>query len=191
MKSNRFMLSVVLIAASIVAFAQHDQPKTNAPKSEAQKSFDQLKTLAGTWEGKVTGLPEEFTKGKKGDELVQVSLRVTSRGNALMHEMKGDGPDDPITMLYLDNDRLLLTHFCDAGNRPRMVGTISPDGKTVEFEFLDVAGNTQYGHMHHALFTFIDADHHTEEWTFILKGDKLMKAHLDLQRAKPQQASAR
>ena len=191
MKFNRFMLSAVLIAASTAAFAQHDSPNPNAPKSEAQKSFDQLKALAGTWEGKVTGLPEEFTKGKKGDEPLQVSLRVTSRGNALMHEMKGDGPDDPITMLYLDNDRLLLTHFCDAGNRPRMVGKISPDGKRVEFEFLDVAGNTAYGHMHHAVFTFIDADHHTEEWTFILKGDKMMQAHMDLQRVKPQQASAR
>jgi hypothetical protein len=198
MKFARFLL-FVLVAISTTAFAQSEAhkdahkseaQKPGAPKSEAQQSFDKLKTLAGTWEGKVTGLPEEFTKGKI-NELMQVTLRVTSRGNALMHEMKGDGPDDPITMLYLDNDRLLLTHFCDAGNRPRMVGTISPDGKAVEFEFLDVAGNTQYGHMHHAVFTFIDADHHTEEWTFILKGDKLMKAHLDLQRAKPQQASAR
>jgi hypothetical protein len=198
MKFARFLL-FMLVAISTTAFAQSeahkdahksDAQKPGAPKSEAQQSFDKLKTLAGTWEGKVTGLPEEFTKGKI-NELMQVTLRVTSRGNALMHEMKGDGPDDPITMLYLDNDRLLLTHFCDAGNRPRMVGTISPDGRSVEFEFLDVAGNTLYGHMHHALFTFIDADHHTEEWTFILKGDKLMKAHLDLQRAKPQQASAR
>jgi hypothetical protein len=108
-----------------------------------------------------------------------------------MHEMKGDSPDDPITMLYLDQDRLLLTHFCDAGNRPRMVATPSPDGKTVEFEFLDVAGNTQHGHMYHAKFTFIDEDHHTEDWTFHMKGDKVVQAHIDLQRAKSQQASVR
>ncbi|MCU1220996.1 MAG: hypothetical protein JWN42_2193, partial [Candidatus Angelobacter sp.] len=40
--------------------------------------------------------------------------------------------------------------------------------------------------MQHALFTFIDADHHTEDWTFRLKGDKLMRAHMDLQRVKQQ-----
>ena len=114
---------------------------------------------------------------------MQVTLRATSMGNALMHEMTGAGrPDDPITMLYLDEDRLLLTHYCDAGNRPRMAGKVSPDGKTVEFDFLDVAGSTQYGHMHHAVFTFIDENHHIEDWTYMKPGDKPVRAHFDLHR---------
>jgi hypothetical protein len=122
---------------------------------------------------------------------MQISLHVTSRGNALMHEMKEAGtPDDPahydhpLTMLYLDGDRLLLTHYCDAGNRPRMVARTSADGKRVEFDFLDVAGGTQYGHMHHAVFTVIDANHHTEDWTYMMPGDKPVHAHADLQRTK-------
>ena len=83
---------------------------------------------------------------------VGVSLRVTSGGAALMHEMGPEGrtadptngDDDPITMLYIEGDRLLLTHYCDTWkNRPRMSGKLSPGGKTVEFEFLDVAGTVQ------------------------------------------------
>jgi hypothetical protein len=101
----------------------------------------------------------------------------------MVHEMTGPGrPDDPITMVYVDGDRLLLTHYCDAGNRPRMVGKVSEDGKTVEFDFLDIAGSTQYGHMHHAKFTAIDANHHSEEWTYMQPGDKPAVVHLDLQR---------
>jgi hypothetical protein len=99
-----------------------------------------------------------------------------------MHEMKGRGPEDPITMFNLDADRLLLTHYCDAGNRPRMAARTSADGKTLEFDFVDVAGNLDYGHMQHAVFTQIDANHHTEDWTFLMPGDKLMHAHMDLQR---------
>jgi hypothetical protein len=171
------MSAVVLISLSTVGLAQSD-----AQKSDAQKSFDKLKTLAGSWEGHVTTVPPEADiEGK----LVQATLRVTSMGNALMHEMTGAGrPDDPITMLYLDGDRLLLTHYCDAGNRPRMVGKMSPDEKTVEFDFLDVSGSTQYGHMHHAVFTFLDANHHTEDWTYMNPGDKPVHARIDLLRTK-------
>ena len=42
-----------------------------------------------------------------------------------------------------------------------MTGKMSPDGKTIEFEFKDISGSTEY-HMHHAVFTVIDANHHTE-----------------------------
>ena len=87
-------------------------------------------------------------------------------------------------MLYLDSDHLTLIHYCDAGNRPRMVARKSPDGKTIEFDFVDISGGTQYGHMHHAVFTAIDANHHTEDWTYMMPGDKPIRAHFDLQRTK-------
>ena len=177
MKSARFVLPVVLLLLTTMSFAQ-----TDAQKSDAQKSFDELKTLAGSWEGHVTTLPPQ---AEIEDKLMQVSLRVTSMGNAMVHEMSGAGrPDHPVTMFYLDSDRLLLTHYCDAGNRPRMAGKMSRDGKTVDFEFLDVAGSTQYGHMHHAVFTLIDANHHIEDWTYMTPGDKPVHAHFDLQRAR-------
>jgi hypothetical protein len=173
MKSLGLLVSAfVLMSLSAVAFAQ----------SDSEKSFDKLKTLAGSWEGQLTTVPAEpEVEGK----LAHVSLRTTSMGHALMHEATMVGrPDDPITMLYVDGDRLLLTHYCDAGNRPRMVGKLMPDGKTVEFDFLDVAGATTYGHMHHAVFTVIDANHHTEDWTYMNPGDKPVHAHFDLQRTK-------
>ncbi len=64
-----------------------------------------------------------------------------------------------------------------------MSGKLAPDGKTVEFEFLDVAG-TKRGYMSHAVFTFIDANHHTEDWTTTMPDGKLARAHLDLTRVK-------
>jgi hypothetical protein len=178
MKSVRFTLPVVLLALCGAVFAQSSA--TPAAQSEAKKSFDTMKTLAGSWDAVLSGVGPEFD-GKT----MHVTLRVTSTGNAVMHEMTGlpGRPDDPITMFYVDGDRLMLTHYCDAGNRPRMVARTSPDGKTMDFEFLDVTGNMQYGHMHHVAFSMIDANHHTEEWTFMM-GDKPARAHFDLQRSK-------
>jgi phage tail protein X len=180
MKFHRLLtIGVFSLGLSAVVFAQ----------SDAQKSFDTLKTLAGNWQGSVTVDPPQHDLGD--GTVMQLSLRVTSRGNVLVHEMKEAGtPDDPkhydhpVTMLYLDGDRLLLTHYCDAGNRPRMAARTSADGKTVEFDFLDVAGGTEYGHMHHAVFTTIDANHHIEDWTYMMPGDKPVHAHFDLQRTK-------
>jgi opacity protein-like surface antigen len=165
---SRIALSVLFVLLAASAFAAD----TNTTPSDAQKSFDKLKALAGTWEGSFEG------------HRLDVTLRVTSMGNALMHEIKGRGPEDPITMFNLDADRLLLTHYCDAGNRPRMVGKISPDGKTLEFEFLDLSGSTEPGHMQHVTFTFIDADHHIEKWQFAMADGKTMGGVLELKRTK-------
>jgi len=173
MKSRIAVSALLAFALSSVAFAQ----------SDAQKSFDQLKTLAGEWEGPVT-VPEapEMSNTK-----LHVSMRVTSRGNALVHELQeANTPldpakyDHPVTMLYVDGDQLTLIHYCDAGNRPRMTGKMSPDGKLVEFELKDISGSSEM-HMHHSVFTMVDATHHTEDWTFMMK-DKPIHAHFDLHR---------
>ena len=186
MNSLRSLLCIALLFSfASLAAAQTASQTTSTP--DAQKSFDNLKTLAGTWKGALTVTPPQPDMDMKD---LWVSLRVTSRGNAIVHEMKDPkapddvNHDDPITMLYLDGDKLYLTHYCDAGNRPRMVAHTSADGKTVEFEFIDLTGSTQYGHMNHAVFTVIDANHHTEDWTFLMPGDKPMHAHVDLQRSK-------
>ena len=178
MKSLCSKLSLVLIALSAAAFAQ----------SDSQKSFDVLKTLAGGWDGPVTITPPMPQMGNSGDK-VHVSLRITSRGNAIVHEMQEAGTpldatkyDHPITMMYLDSDRLTLVHYCDAGNRPRMTAKASPDGKKVEFEFLDLSGGNDQGHMYHAVFTIVDANHHSEDWIYLMPGDKPMHAHMDLTR---------
>jgi hypothetical protein len=169
MKSFRFAIAAVVMLLCAVGFAQTDAQKP----IDAQKSFDALKALAGTWQAIYEGKP------------MQASLRVTSMGHAIVHEMKGDGPENPITMFYLEGDRLMLTHYCDAGNQPRMVGKLSPDGKTLDFNFVAVGNYSpaQGGHMQHAVFTFIDANHHTEEWTFMIEGGKPAEhARLDLER---------
>src|SRR5438876_11843640 len=106
MRSLRFVLAFALMSLSTAAFAQSDMHKPDAVQnSDAEKSFDQLKTLAGTWRGSVKATPPdpEIDNAK-----LDISLRVTSRGNALLHDMKEAGRscdarkhDDTLPMLYL------------------------------------------------------------------------------------------
>src|SRR5687767_4514900 len=184
MKSLWFASILILMSFSTAALAQHEHAAAPAPAepSVAQKSFETLKTLAGSWEGTLSSDPPmKEIEGKRA----KVVIRVTSRGNALMHEMTITGiPDDPITMVYLDGERLMLTHYCDAGNRPRMAAKSAPDGKSVAFEVLDVSGSTKRGHMADTVFTLVDANHHLEEWKFNFPGGKMITGRFDLQRTK-------
>jgi hypothetical protein len=165
--------SILLFSLSAAAFAQ----------SEARTSFDKMKTLEGQWEGTLTTVPPEPTVDGKS---AKVTIRVTSRGNAVLHEMNIAGiPDDPITMFYLDSDRLLLTHYCDAGNRPRMEGKVGADGKSLQFDFVDISGGTEKGHMHNVTFSAIGPERHIEEWTYMSPdGKSHVRAHFELQRKK-------
>lgn len=191
MKPPRFILSAVLMSlATTLAWAQqmeHDAQKSVA-QSKTQMSFDSMKTLAGDWQGPVTVDPPQpdMQDGKP----LHITMRVTSRGNVIVHEMQEAGTpldpakyDHPVTMFYVDNDELTLVHYCDAGNRPRMVARSSPDGKKLEFDFVDLSGGNQYGHMYHAVFTLVDANHHIEDWTYMMPGDKTLHAHFDLKRS--------
>src|SRR5258708_37774107 len=65
-------------------------------------------------------------------------------------------------------NRLLLTHYCSDGTQPRMAATTSPDGKTITFDFFDVtnAATPDATYARRLIFTIIDANHHTEDWTF-------------------------
>jgi len=189
-RSTLFAAFAVLLLAA-VAYAQSAVTASDVQKSEVQKSFEALKSLAGSWEGPITVNPLMPGMNEQPIKPMRVTMRVTSRGNAIVHEFQeANTPldpsryDHPVTMLYVDAGQLNLVHYCDAGNRPHMTGKVSPDGKTVEFDFADLSGGNQHGHMHHAVFTFIDADHHTEEWTYMMPGDKPIHARMELHRVK-------
>jgi len=179
-KSLALVLCVGVLSLWCLTFAQNPPPGQKAipAKSDAQISFGALKNLAGTWTGRVTTDPPN----PEIDGPIQVTMHVASSGNVLVHEIAPGGVPEP-TMIYLEDDRLTLVHYCEAGNRPRMVARKSPDQKTVRFDFVDISGSTRPLYLHDFVFTIIDTDHHTEDWTFRLPRDQLLHAHFDLKRA--------
>lgn len=203
MVSLSSLLGVALLPLTLVSFAQSgDQTASmktastqtlsspgKAALNEGPQAFAMMKRLAGSWEGAATTHPLMPGMGGPAGEPTHVTMRVTSRGNAIVHEMQqANTPldpskyDHPVTMLYVDAGQLNLVHYCDAGNRPRMRGTISPNGRSVDFEFTSLSGSNVSGHMDHAVFTFIDADHHMEDWIYMLPGNHPVHVHIELHR---------
>jgi hypothetical protein len=170
---RKLTLLIILFATAAVALPQQ-VPKTPGPQSDAQKAFEKLKTLAGSWEGTIMGIPINFT------------IRAVSSGTAILHEGNTEKgvPNHEITMFYVEGDRLLATHYCDAGNRAHWEGKMSADGKAIEFSFLDVAGSTRGGYLKDMALTLIDADHHIAAFTFVMPDGKPIQLRGEFQRTK-------
>ena len=163
-KSLRTLFPLIFLAAALSVTSASAQ-------TDAQKAFSAIKNMPGMWEGKT---PE--------GQPLQVNFKVTSAGSAVMSEILGE--HNMISMFHLDGpDKLLMTHYCTVGNQPRMQASVSPDGKTITFNFMDVTNlkSADDGHMYRMVLTLLDDNHHTEEWTFTDHG-KEMKEVFDLRR---------
>ena len=171
------MATLLICLLTAAVFAQDNPPKTSSAPSEAKKAFAKLKTVEGSWQGTIMDTPITFT------------IRAASSGTAILHEGNTSGrrpPNHEITMFYLDGDRLLATHYCDAGNRTHMEGKLSAGEKTIEFSFLDVTGSTRGGYLKDMVITLIDSDHHIVGITFVMTDGKPISLRGEFQRTGPQ-----
>lgn len=162
MKNRVTLIAIALIALTTLAYAQ----------TPAQKAFESIKSMPGTWEG----------KSPDGRSL-RVDFKVTAGGSAVLSQIIVPN-EDMISVIHLDGPgKLLLTHYCGAGNQPRMQASVSPDGKIITFNYVDATNlaTPDAGHMQQMVLTMLDDNHHTEEWTFIDHG-KEHKELFDLRR---------
>jgi hypothetical protein len=120
--------------------------------------FDQLKTLVGTWQAATP----------QGGTLTN-TFRLVSNGTALEEISQGAEHDQMVTLYTPDGNRLAMTHYCSAGNQPRME-TLAITGNQKEFDFsfkgITNLASPNSGHMQHLLIQIADPDHFTEKWTW-------------------------
>ncbi len=123
-------------------------------------AFEKLKALVGHWETDKTNMNK-----------ATLDLELTSGGTAVLekfHMVENGKPVEMTTLYYLDGDQVKLTHYCMAGNQPTMKGSYAAETKTITFDLVSISNlkSADDGHMHHAVYTFIDNDHFKTTWTF-------------------------
>ena len=152
------------------------EPPAAGPERPAA-AFERLRGLAGTWQG-------EFTHGdEKGPTAVR--YRVTSGGSAVEEVLFGGTPHEMVTMYHLDGPRLLLTHYCAAGNQPTMVLAPGDDPSVLRFGFLRATNlkGPGDGHMHEAVIELPAPDRLKSSWTFWAEGKPGDTAVIETRRA--------
>jgi len=148
---NKPVLAIVVATAAIAQSA--DLPTT--PPSNAAAAFARIKALAGMWEANT-----QMGKAKAVYE-------ITGGGSAVVEREEAENMPPMMTVYHLDGNRLMLTHYCMAGNQPRMAAT-GLDGSTIRFQFVDATNlaNANAGHMHNATLRLIDDNRIESEWQF-------------------------
>lgn len=143
--------------------------------TSATAAFAKLKTLAGSWEA----------TGKRGK--VTTSYEVISNGSALVEHINVPGESEMMTVYHLDGDRLVLTHYCTAGNQPHMQAeAYDPASSKIVFDFAG-GGNLSdpnVGHMHNVAFKIASANAFTADWTFQENGKPRFTENIEYHRVK-------
>jgi hypothetical protein len=163
--SHISLMALVLAIAACLgstgsAFAQATKDPANA-----SQAFDKLKTLARHWEATTE-------KGK-----VTTSFELVSGGTALVEHMSMASEKEMLTVYFVDGNRLLLTHYCEAGNQPRMqAAAFDPKSSVIDFGFLDATNmpDANAGHMHHVTVRLNGPSELAEDWTFYQGGKASM-----------------
>jgi hypothetical protein len=82
-----------------------------------------------------------------------------------------------ITMFHRDGEELLATHYCLTGNQPRMRAVPGGEANSVTFELKDITNlaGASAPHMVGVKFIFVDSNHHVEDWTTMINGQKAVR----------------
>jgi hypothetical protein len=164
-------LLACLLATSVAFAEEHQHPATAATTPQ----FDQLKTLVGNWDGTMVDAGKTMP--------THTSFKMVSGNSVLMNTLAEGTPHEMVTMFHLDQKDLMATHYCAGQNQPRFKATAGAVGKAITFTFTD-GTNLENGHMQKVVFTFVDGDHHTEDWTYHEKSGKDSTSHFDFKRKK-------
>lgn len=146
-------------------------------ESPAKQAFARMKTLVGTWEGKMGEGADAYDS--------TVVYKLTGGGSALVETLGPGSPFEMVSVYHLDGDSLVMTHYCGSGNQPSM--KFKP-GKNLDVLFFDfVRGSNMKPsdmHMHQVTFTFKGKDHILADWQTYMDGKPGAKAAFDLKRVK-------
>ncbi len=83
---------------------------------------------------------------KPSEHRVTLDIQLTAGGTALLERF----------------------HLLEQGKSVEMITSYAPEAKTLTFDFENATNlnSPSDGHMHHAVYTFLDADHFKTTWTF-------------------------
>jgi len=157
-----------------------------AGDSDAAKALEQLKSLAGNWEGTA-----QWTGARTGSYPMNATYYVTGNGSALVENLLAKEAPVMTSVYHMDGNNLRLTHFCGAQNQPRLKARrIDLEHRAFDFDFVDITNlkSPDAPHVHGLEIRLLDPNHITVTFLF-QTGSVESRELLDLNRAQNKPAA--
>lgn len=156
MKTNLFLIANLLLASAAASAADTQPASVHADTPiDSAAAFARLKALAGEWQA-------DSGKGK-----VHLTYEVIAAGTSVIERESAGNMPVMITIYHMDGDRLMLEHYCMAGNQPRMEARgFNPETGELRFRFLDATNlaGKDAAHMHNVTLRLTGRDHLSAAW---------------------------
>lgn len=153
-----------LVLAATTCLQAGDANPFGQPKPGSAE-FERLKTLVGTWTGKVDM--------GQGPVEMNIEFRLAAAGTVLEERLAPGTPMEMVTMFYDKAGKLAATHYCVLGNRPEMA-LKTADAKSITLDFDSCCGidAKKEAHMHGMTLSFDDANTITTSCKAIMNGQE-------------------
>ena len=173
---KKFVLGIAaaaMIAGAGYAVAGEDAKCPPTPPASAQ--LEQIKKLAGRWEGTSDHMAEQ------GPSVVE--YKITSGGSAVVETLFPGTPHEMVSIYHDEGGRLAMTHYCMLGNQPTLK-LVKSDGNNFKFTLASGIKSLKEMHMHQLVLTWQDPDHITQTWTSYQDGKPQEPSEFKLARVK-------
>ncbi len=149
MRNGLLIAGLALLAPGLDAFAGDDADVMR-----------KLAALEGDW--------MLLDEDGRATDVVGSRFRLTAGGSAVAETMfpnSADG-DEMVNMFHADGDRVLMTHYCAAGNQPRLVVEATDDDSRLELRFESITNlaSPEATYMSEAVYVFHGDDRLTTHW---------------------------
>ena len=156
MRNGLLIAGVALLAPGLAAFAGEDA-----------SVMEKLAALEGDW--------MLLDEDGRETEVVGARFRLTAGGSALVETMFPDSADghEMVNMYHADGDRVLMTHYCAAGNQPRLVVEATEDENRLALRFDSITNlaSPESIYMSEAVYVFNGNDRLTTRWRSTVGGE--------------------
>jgi hypothetical protein len=172
---------IVLFVVASLAFA----PVCAADESPSAQALNQLKALAGDWEGVF-----KWTGARTANGTLKATYYTTGNGSAVVENLIMENAPAMTSVYHLDGGDLRVTHFCAAQNQPRLKARQIDLGKgIIDFDFVDITNlrAPDAAHVRGLEMRLIDPNHLTITFLF-QSGDKESRENIVLKRVETKPA---